>query len=104
MDLTKDADLLVCSIYQEYIFRRKSGCSKRNAIEFQSDSFRTSGKISSWLPEDFFSTLSELKEAGFVMVYINGNFCITNKLIVYMESRFKNGILEITDFITKFIP
>ncbi len=100
VELTKDANLLVCCIYKEYLSRRKSGISKAEASIFENDISDISDKISSWSKEDILYTLSELKELSFVRVYIDGSFKITKELVVYMENRFKNGLTEVLDFIS----
>lgn len=99
-ELTKDADLLICCIYKEYLSQRKSGVSKSDACLFESDFYTTSNKISSWSEDDVFDTLSELEKNSFVKTFIDGSFQITEKLVIYMENRFKNGLSEVMDFIS----
>lgn len=99
-DLTKDADLLVCCIYKEYLSRRKSGISKDDASLFENDISTISDRISSWSKEDIYDTLSELEETVFIKIYIDGSFKITKELVIYMENRFKNGLNEVMDFIS----
>ena len=81
VSLTKDADLLVCCIYKEYLSRRKSGIPKDDASLFENDISTISDKISSWPKEDIYDTLSELKEITFVKIYIDGSFKITKELV-----------------------
>ena len=50
------------------------------------------------------SDLTELKNNDFIKLYIEGSFILTSNAIIYMENRFKNGLVELTDFIAKFIP
>ena len=102
--LTRDADKLICSIYKTYLERRKSGETKINATHFESDFYKSDKILSSWMENDVTSTLNELKRAGFVKLFIRGNFQIMDDAIIYMENRIKNGLSEITDFISKFIP
>lgn len=102
--LTKDADKLICSIYKTYLERRKSGVSKINAMHFEPDFYKSGKILSSWIESDVSVTLGELKRAGFVKLFIRGNFQIMDDGIIYMENRFKNGLSEVTDFISKFIP
>lgn len=54
--------------------------------------------------EDVGDILDELKSIGFVKEWVSGDFLLTNNAIIYMEKRFKNGLIELTDFIAKFIP
>lgn len=100
MQLTKDADKLACTLYKEYLSKRKSGVSKSDAKYFES----IVNLLPDWHPDDIDETLSELKRAGFVKRYVSGDFVLLDDLIIYMENRFKNGLTEVTDFITKFIP
>ena len=104
MELTKDADLLVCCAYKEYLDRRKRGISKRQANTFHSDFREENSKLSGWLHDDYLYTIGELKRAGFVNSYLDGTFIITDQCVIYMENRFKNGLKEVADFVSKFIP
>ncbi len=104
MELTKDADKMICCIYKTFLQQRKNGISKAAAREFKENYFSTNKNFSSWVEEDLEETLLELGRAGLVKIYIGGNFELTDVGIIYMESRFKNGLVEITDFITKFLP
>lgn len=103
-DLTKDADKLICCIYKEYLEKRKSGNSKSDAKEFESDFYLSIKSISDWNSDDISDTLQELKNAGFLKMYITNDFSLNDEAIIYMENRFKNGLAELTDFISKFIP
>ena len=104
MNLTKDADLLACCLYKEFLNRRKSGIPKRQANYFDSTFYKSSDKISSWCSEDFHDTVVELKHEGLAKMYIDGGFAITDAFVIYMENRFRNNLIEVTDFIAKFIP
>lgn len=104
MNLTKDADKMICHIYKSFLQQRKSGISKASARKFEEDYFSTSTDFSSCSKEDVEETLLELGRAELVKIYIGGNFDLTDTGIIYMESRFKNGLVEVTDFIAKFLP
>ena len=104
MQLSKDSDKLACLIYKKYLEKRKSGESKPNAKRFDYDFYLNIKSLSTWNPDDIDETINELEHAGFVKKYIDGGFVILDDFIIYMENRFKNGIVEVTDFITKFIP
>ncbi len=102
-ELTKDSDFLICCAYKEYLDRRKNGMPKRKANTFDK-TFKDSNKtLKSWLYDDYLFTISELKRASFVKMYFDGTFVINDYAITYMENRFKNNVLEIADFISKFI-
>lgn len=104
MELTKDADKMICCIYKTFLQRRKSGISKSSAKQFSDDYFQSDKQLSSWLPDDLDDTLLEIGRAGLVAVYLGGNFDLTDSGIIYMENRFKNGLNEVIDFISKLIP
>lgn len=104
MELTKDADLLACCVYKEYLERRKNGIPKRQANTFSPEFHHSTDKISSWCKDDYLYTIGELKRAGLAKTYLDGTFVITDQFIIYMENRFKNGLVGVIDFITKFIP
>lgn len=104
MQLTKDADLLVCCAYKEYLHRRRNHIPKHQANTFHPDFKDTTAKLSGWLRADYLYTIGELRKVGFVKTYLDGTFVITENCVIYMEQRFKNGFKEVTDFITKFIP
>lgn len=102
-DLTKDADKLICCIYKSYLEKRKNDISKFDAKHFDSDFYKEIKVLSSWQNNDISDTLSELKHADLIKLYIRGSFSLNDSAIIYMENRFKNGLSEITDFILKFI-
>jgi hypothetical protein len=104
MTLTNDADKMICCVYRTFLQRRKNGSSKSVARYFYDDYFKTDEKLSSWIPADLDDTLLEIGRAGLVQVYIGGNFELTDLGIIYMENRFKNGLIEVVDFISKLIP
>ncbi len=104
VDLSKDADKLLCCTYKMYLERRKNGSSKDVAKNFN-ETFNKDDKIlSSWQDDDVLDTLHELYKAELIRLDLTGNFSLKPAAIIYMENRFKNGLNEITDFISKFIP
>lgn len=102
-ELTKDADKLTCCIYKMYLEKRNSGMSKEAAKSFDENFYKNEPKLSKWNKDDILDTLLELHKNGLIKLDIIGNFTLENKLIVYMENRFKNGLFEIVDFVSKFI-
>ena len=72
---------------------------------FFSKNYRTeNSRFSTWHEDDFSSTRRELTQLGFVKSSVIGSFELTPTAIEYMENRFKNGIKELADFISKLIP
>lgn len=103
MELTKDADKLICCIYKEYLEKRKSGNSKVDSKNFSSDFYKNIKVISSWNSADISDTLRELKTAGFIKLYLHGSFVLNDNAIIYMENRFKAGITEVTKYIADLV-
>lgn len=104
MQLSKDADKLICSIYKVFLEKRKDGEPKSNAKHFIAGFYKDIKSISSWNESDITDTLRELKDAGLVKLYMHGSFQLNDEAIIYMENRFVNGLTDVTDFIAKFIP
>lgn len=104
MELTKDADKMICIIYHDFLSRRKDRIPKSEASRFSDDYFQTQKAFKDWLADDLEVTLLELARSGLTKIYIGGNFDLTDSGVYYMENRFKNGLLEVTDFISKFKP
>lgn len=104
VQLTKDADKVICYIYKDYLQSRKEGNPKNEAIDFEEDYYASHKVLSSWLKSDFDSALLELGRNKLIQIWLGGSFELTDNGIIYMENRFKNGLIEVTDFIAKFIP
>ena len=106
--LTKDSDKLICVMYKSYLEKRKSGISKSEANQFKSSHAIHEDLLPKWLFDDVDDTCRELSRAGLIECswYDNNayNVRISDLGISYMENRFKNGLSEVIDFITKFIP
>lgn len=103
MDITKDAEKVLCCIYKIYLERRKDGIPKSEAVDFESDFYKNDKHLSKMNDNDIYECILELKQNGCLKVYINGSFVILNPTIVYMENRFKNGLSEVFDILSKFL-
>jgi len=103
--LTNDAEYLVCSLYKEYLEKRKNGESKVDA-KMMGDSARIHRELmSEWTFEDVDETCCELSRAGFLdckfgddVVYFS---VLSDTAIIYMENRFKNNLGKVIDNIAK---
>ena len=104
LGLTRDADKMVCVIYKAFLQERKDGRSKAEARRFEESSLNKFPAFNSWQMQDISDTIHELHSKGLVKKFITGDFELSDSGIVYMENRFKNGLLEVTDFISKFMP
>lgn len=102
--MTKDADKMLCCLYKEYLNRIKAGSSKNSSRDFSNEYPSSDEILSKWHPDDVSLTKKELMQAGYLTINIIGDFRLTDKAIYYMENRFKNGLNEVIDFVTKFVP
>lgn len=102
--LTKLADKFLCSTYKTFLERRTQGYSLDRSKQFKNNFEQREPYILDFNIEDVGDILDELKSIGFVKEWVSGDFLLTNNAIIYMEKRFKNGLIELTDFIAKFIP
>lgn len=100
-ELTKDADKMLCEIYETYLRRRSDGMPKAAAADFSDESKLPEIHKADWLSQDGKMALRELKQAGFVSMFIYGGFSLEVSAIVYMENRFKNGLSDVLDFLGK---
>lgn len=104
MQLTKDADKLVSSMYKSYLEKRKSGVSKNSAGYFELTELTSYKCCSKWSEGDIFACLCEIKAEGLGEAFQDKSFQVNNHFVAHMENRFKNGLIEVTDFIAKLIP
>lgn len=101
VQLTKDADKMICEIYAAYLNRRSTGASKQDAANFAIKATWPEKFASSWDSPDGSAALVELKRAGLVKYYQRSAFVLNDKAIIYMENRFKNGASEVLDWLGK---
>ncbi len=99
--MTKDADKLICCIYKNYLERRKSGISKSDSKYFEDNFYKSDKYLSSWSNDDIADTLEELENNGYISMFITGSFTLRDQAVEHMENRFKNGLSEVLDIISK---
>lgn len=102
MILSNDADKLICVVYKQYLHRRENNKSKSEATLFTLNDIQQ--VIPNYNESDLANDLSELAHNNIIRLFIAGDFVLLPDGIIYMENRFKNGIKEVADFISKFIP
>lgn len=102
--LTRDADKLLCAIYKSYLEKRKSGMDKIKSRYFEIVEIQNFKICSSWSLSDIKATVAEISRSGLGDMYYNGSFYANDQFIIYMENRFKNGLNDVIDTISKFIP
>ena len=104
-ELTNDAKYLLCTLYKHYKEQRSRQIDKSSAKYIGDCTRIQKDLIPEWLLEDVDETCRELSRAGFVeSSYADDmatNVSLSDKAIIYMENRFKNGIKELIEFMLK---
>lgn len=109
IQLSRDADYLICLIYKRYLELHDNGICKSDAKSIGDSHDVHQNIVPEWSFEDTDDTCRELINNGLLdnRIYMD-NYCgymnLSDNGIIYMENRFKNGFKELTDFIAKFIP
>lgn len=104
IELTKDADKLLCVLYKEFLTRRNDGFSKSDAARFEDGTLKTFKPIARWVESDISDAMLELARADYLRITIGGDCNLKDEAIIYMEKRFKNGVKDVAAFISQFIP
>lgn len=105
VNLTKEADALICVIYKNYLLKRKSGVPKGQAKFFGSSLDVQTELMPKWSPEDTDETCWELHRSN--MLICTEADCIayfiqlSDDAIIYMENRFKDGLNSVLDYLSK---
>ena len=103
IQLTKDADALICVIYKEYLKKRESGIAKGEAKWFGGSDDLQKTFLPKWTPEDVDETCLELQRANLLACQCADNTvseCIlSDSAIIYMERRFTNGLRGVLDYL-----
>ena len=99
--MTKDSRKVLVSLYKEYLEKVKSGCSKSQSREFDSNNLNF---ITDIHPDDVYECLTELNENGLVTMNILGDVALTDIAIYEMENRIKkilkNGLSGVIDLLS----
>lgn len=102
-ELTREADALFCLIYKHYLQRRKEGVPKGDAKMLGGSHDIHEKIISKWVHSDVDETCRELDRAGYLNCrYYDdevGNAVIMDRGIIFMETRFKNGLDEVLKYL-----
>lgn len=103
IELTKDADDLICNIYSVYKERLKSGVSKSDAKFFGSSHNVHAFIMPGWKFDDVDDTCRELSRTGFLNVTWADNIAsiifLTDDAIAYCENRILHKVEEATGII-----
>lgn len=108
INLSRDADKLLCVLYKSFLEKRKSGLSKSDAKSFGSSHDIHEELLATWIFEDVDDTCRELSQNGFLDCFwaddIAYHVWLSDQAVVYMENRFKNGLSEVIGFLADFLP
>jgi len=106
--LTKDAERLLALMYRAYLNRRKDGKDKLTAKQMGGFSQIHKELLPNENPLDVLETCRELGRSGYLRSFWASNTIISSQLtdetIIYMENRFKNGLKDVLDFLSQFVP
>lgn len=108
INLTKDAEKLICAMYKSYLEKRKNGLDKVNARNFGSSHLIQTQLFPNWTFKDVDDTCRELSRVGLLDCNWADNIAyhvkISDNGIIYLENRFKNGLKEVIGFLTEILP
>ena len=94
---------MLAQIYKAYLERRKDGTQKRRAKDFTVLENWPPEYEEEWLSADANETMNELRRVGFIKRGLDREFVLCDEAIVYMEGRFKRGLSDVTDFLSKLL-
>ena len=102
---TKDADKLICLIYKDYLEKRKLGILKAKAKNLVSVEKIHQDLVPNEQFEDVAETCRELSRLNLINCMLADNIIyhveLSDSGIAYMEGRFKNGLGEVIDYLSK---
>lgn len=106
-EMTKDSKKLLSALYKEYLSKRKSGKSKSDASIFGSSEHIQAELMPEESADDVDETCRELDRLGYLKCFYADDIAyvvtLTTKAIADMENRFKNGLVDVVQFLQGFI-
>lgn len=108
LKLSKANDLLICTLYKNYLEKIEKGSSRSKARWFGSSNTIQENLLNNWSKDDVATACWELHSKGLLECSAGDNIAYTTYLtddgIVYMENRLGNKIDKIIDYISKLKP
>jgi hypothetical protein len=105
INLTKDADALICLLYKQYCQKLKDGVPKTQAKIFGGLEDIQKTIAPKWTLEDLDETCKELDRSGLLKCHYADNIVwfaqLSDTGIIYMENRFKNNLDNVLDYLNK---
>ena len=102
VEITRESEKLLCMLYKVYLDRRKSGEPRECARQFEDAFFSSAEPFASMNRDDVDDLLQELARKGMLKTFIVGDCELTDEAIVYLENRFKNGLISVISFLAQF--
>lgn len=103
LQMTKDAQKLMAVSYKLYLERRRDGVDKIRAKVFLPKDLKQQ-YFPDYSNADYRETVSEMCRVLKCTQYKDGGFVLSDRAIVYMENRFKNGLKDVVDFLGSLVP
>lgn len=103
MELTRDAEKLVAVAYKEYLKRIDDGVPRVQAKCFEPQEIQPI-YFEKYSMENYKDIVASMTRAFDCTMYLSGGFLLNDSAIVYMESRFKNGVKDVLSFLAQFVP
>jgi len=105
IQLTKDADALICLLYKQYCQNLKDGVPKIQAKMFGSSEDIQKAITPQWTLENIDETCRELSRSGLLHCFYADDMVyqawLTDTGIIYMENRFKDGLKSVLEYLNK---
>lgn len=101
IQLSRDADRAICTIYKEYLSKRDNGLPKYQAKRFSDFEEWHSILLTELSDDDAKETIAELARAGLAQMYLGGGFALNDEAVIYMEQRFPNGVSQVLEWLAK---
>lgn len=108
IQLSKDNDFLICTLYKNFLEKIKNGYSKSEARWLGSSDEIQENLLTNWSKDDVATACWELDAKGLLKCSPGDNIAytiyLTDEGIIYMENRKLNTINKIIDYISKLKP
>jgi hypothetical protein len=105
INLTKDADTLICLLYKQYCQNLKDGVPKAQAKMFGGSEDIQKTIAPKWTLEHVDETCRELSRSGLLECFYADDMVyqtwLTDTGIIYTENRFKDGLDNVLDYLGK---
>lgn len=106
--LSKDNDILICTLYKKFLEKVRQGSSKSASRWLGSSDEIQETLLTNWSKDDVSTACWELHSKGLLQCQAGDDIAydtyLTDDGIIYMENRFSDKLEKVIDYISKFIP